>query len=928
LDSIFDKIRTKGITKKTRETLEATILADDFDEQLKKNFFRTPKAKAKGKAKAEELQGNVQFQRAKGKAGEKLAEQARIWDEGTGEWVYEKPLLREMDAVDIRAMTALVQRIMNQAKQKKTIIKHRATVELATTAVTAAEEIHFLHTEKYGEKVGERPIEPSLAKQTLAYDTLSGDGLADVLGPTSLDVIYRPVSIGNKKAKRVVQDAEDALDATMAENGIDLKTRGGRKLVFGMSQAAHNQERKWWDRLGQAIGTKPKAQLFKIKLPANKQYGWKAETLEIDAATRMTMLATFSDPDSMHELTRRGGGGITVWNDSKDRVFNLDMARVQTIIDSATETEKNIVAGVKQHLNGPLKNELNEAWVEFPGGGYEIALNDDYFPRRRNQDTQDAGMSVGENPLGYVREATLAGMPMFKERTGSNKPVVMGDFFAMYVSHVEAVSAFVGMATPLHNATKFINTVAVKKAITATLGNPYFAQIQQWIKDATGQPPPPGEAQGKILRWWRSFIVKGILRGRVRIMVQQAFSYPLVAIELGMYDKGTWKGIAKGLPHILRTTKEEIEEVKRWWPDLRERAEGGAARLTSPGMRGTGMLGFLFGNKPSLGLGGIRWVDTKTVLGGAKKATEWKVLSDAGKTELFGTPMETWPEDIRTKLLDRVTEVTNRTQPTFDPITMPAIARRARDNPYLSLLTAFTSYTSKVQNMGRRVVRNVRQNKSTKSQAVGELAALFVMSVMLKYAYDNLWWWLKRGRKEEDPDKDTLWTKGLDIALRTIGLVIPFQAAPLRPAIQTVRGLAERGRPYEGRGSVTAQSYTQALKAVYKWTQYAKEKDQEKAIEKLWKAILATGNTIGTPLGTQGPVDVIETVVGAVGKKDTKQSILIAYKRYVLDAEKGIESEEDSKRRTELADRARAAGVGAGATLSKARKWLKKRKAK
>jgi hypothetical protein len=340
------------------------------------------------------------------------------------------------------------------------------------------------------------------------------------------------------------------------------------------------------------------------------------------------------------------------------------------------------------------------------------------------------------------------------------------------------------------------------------------------------------------------------------------------------------------------------------------------------------------------------------------------LLRQENQSKLLETDARQWPEDIQEKLVVKFLEVATDTQPTFDIETLSGFQREARRDAFVGSIMAFMSVRTKVTSMYAEEYMRWKTKQITGPEAtarVGSLAVLFHgTNLVTKWGWRLLLAGLpaalllrifgddedkfKQWRESQIDDKKTIagtTTRALSEALSTLpggnvaGALLWQLAKALegrwnRPATvadvnivvdalddvgravdKTVKAAQASGKFESGKRKGEARWKVKTVEAADQWA------------EALDGVLFGAGYS-----GVRQIVGGIKANYDALGFEESEENIRDAYRRYVVDVEKGIESEEDSRRRTELADRARAAGVDPGATLSKARKWLKKRKAK
>jgi len=892
LKQIIEAIRTKGITDKTVQTLLNTIVAQEYDAQ-----GTEVGAQAKEYWRARDAAIAKLGQNASQEQLDAIYEQYPELRFVVGDTALD--LVREKDIPEIDAITDAIVATLHQAALKNTLQTVKGKRDLLDGAKQITTELAQQYPEKYS------ATKDAGAVSEIQTEFVDGENLWDRLSPTLRELTYDRIIEGWTEMYRVHFAVQDMTTEMLGEQGIKITP----EMIVRHSTAAQSTMPWLHEMFNVQVRGHQQAAKHKVKLPANLQYGWAEQTIELDSATRMFLLALFQDPDRLHELVRRGSGGIVLWDDPRKRqgehTIKLDYDRVQAIELSATPEEFKIVAAFRQALNSPyLRGQLNAASMKI--FGHEVATHDDYWMSRR-QHAKSEDVNTMSDLFGYIGATKLENWGNLKERTGGSQPIIAQDIYAAFFGHMNHVAKFVGLAEPLHQTRRVLANSDVRTEIEVRRGAKYYQDLLAYCDRVAGTKVSGSKTMTeKIARNVRNLAVKGTLMLRVYTGVVQAFSYAGVPFELGITDPEVLKGFIPDAKNIV-LSKKMVDEMTEWMPDMRARFTGHAAQLLAPGMRGVGMLDYYLGAPKDYLMYHIKLGDKKGVA--ATYALTKRVWVKQNHPELANKPLEAWPEDVRNEFLRRARQVINRTQPTFDEPTLSKLASRARENPFLGFLTAFTSYTSKVYSMIVRVNSQARRGVISHQAAYALIAGLLLQAVVPKWFSDEMRRKVKIGFRESDPTyttaKDRLW-EGIE---RTTGMVIPYGGQYTSDALSLVRSAID-GRPRSGRGNVAESMLRYAGRAILDARKGISEEDAEKRNAAFESAMR---NALKAAPGGGGAMDVVEIVSGALGV-ESYQSIKAAYRNAYADFHKSKESLRDrqqalNKAVTAIRKRAETAGI-------------------
>lgn len=376
-------------------------------------------------------------------------------------------------------------------------------------------------------------------------------------------------------------------------------------------------------------------------------------------------LDSLNPQNESHQLK----GGYVLRSNPGIRLKITDQQR-DAIIDGMKADDYMIAQTIQDGYQNILRPALNETSIKIIG--HEIAVIDNYHPMSSAKMFMDSeGGKLMPVDLKSFSEYLLGSSGHFKERVAEAKnPIILQDAIKKYDQMVSLISKYHGYAEPLRDAKQFLNGktadgIPVRQVISSTRGTKYNEMMDDLLKDLEG-------GYEKSTRGWlrksnaklnkaTNNIVRGILGHNIKVAGLQPISY---ATAKNVIPIKYWAIGAKSMPAS--------------WEEMGEH---------SPLMwdRGKGHLSIAFGEstkekKANRGMQMIRTMDRNAV------GRIWRAFEAQSKDENKGVV------DYK-QVAERTNDAVRRTQPTFEIIDRPAIART--DNVLFRALSMFTSQRNK-----------------------------------------------------------------------------------------------------------------------------------------------------------------------------------------------------------------------------------------
>jgi hypothetical protein len=518
------------------------------------------------------------------------------------------------------------------------------------------------------------------------------------------EIQFNQLSEGRKEQLRIAQMAEDHLKTF-------LKKEVG--LVWGGTALAKQSRISWGKNANKqtlSFGKRFSEGDNKGKLIDPNS----AQKIELHDAELSSLVGTITDPFGKSELLK-SGFALERLPERKITVTEGDLDMVLAKNPTATK----IAIGVKQFLNGPLKNLLNDAWVKMHD--FEVAINKNYFPVRRS--FLDSPLETPKTFNDFIKQS-LQGMGVFKERVGDRaRPILVGDIYSIYGRHTRSVAGFIGLGEPILRAKMLLAEPNFAKSTRLVYGKQRLEFMQRRLDDITQDLIGNFDKGGALNAWFAKRIdaaTKAILGINFGVVAKQPVSYLLASteIELEWLNKGL-KGVNPGTREGQATRLRMFKHSPEMW----ERYNVSRIQLTGQLTRDAGT--FLgrsqsFGEKSMVMIAAL----DQMAMAGIWAASEAKVTDITGKTggDVYWSAVN-----------DMAVDIMRRTQPDFDLINQSSIGLSSRTNPFAKLMMAvFMNQRNQNFNMMVRAFRQLKTDprKTAKTIALVAIAQPLIIEMI------------------------------------------------------------------------------------------------------------------------------------------------------------------------------------------------------
>lgn len=589
-----------------------------------------------------------------------------------------KRYIRDLAAEDLRGIANTAKAIIHAGEIKNRMLasaQYRNAQQAISDAIT---EIDSRHGHKFHPEPGvyRKPRKLREIVWMASWGQLSQETKAFILGgenSVTYRVLFEAMREGDRTTQQMVNEASDAMDAIHDRLGIDAAT---------MSQ---------WS---ESIGGK-KAEPISVQLPtARTEDGTRVLSLEMTRAERMQILRHGMDSRTRAELLRDKAKGIT-FRARKGPAIKLRIGDLRAIEESATEQERAITRAMNAHINGPVLNQWNQVWVD--EHGFELDTRPDYTPRRRDPEylTHEPSEAIR-----FWTDRNLDDMGIFKPRTGSTAPIVIGDAYEEFYDHVSKVAAYTGRSMASKDALRLLRNGNFRNQLRDSFryGDQLLRDMEDAVKDYRGMDVTPLTALDRTIRSMINKAHVGALALKLQTILYQTVSLTNASIELPakyLFAPG----------NVLARSGPTEAEMRQHSPLLWARLNGSAHNILTPGTA-RASIGQFYGKKEQgflrrIGMAGIHAGDQ------AVMNRIWRAAKADGRAQgLTGDALMEYTARKAERVVDRG-------QPSWDPLTISSLQRFGRKHPLAKLLVMFSSQRNKNLNTVVREISRFRHSDGT-----------------------------------------------------------------------------------------------------------------------------------------------------------------------------------------------------------------------
>ena len=533
--------------------------------------------------------------------------------------------------------------------------------------------------------------------------------------------------------------------------------------------------------------------------------------------------------------------------------------RIEKMKEDLSPWEKDFLAAAEKMFHDETGKLINETSMKLKG--YAIARVKNYFPIRTDSHF------TAQEWAGLVRDGSLEGMGMLKERVTSTKPILLEDITNVIQRQIRSVSKYAGYAVPLRNFEMIMKQTSRDQEtgelhnLAETIDTVWGANDTKWLKNLLQDIQGGRKENRNFMMNLRGQFAGATLTLNPSVAIKQAASYPTAAAVVG------YKALARAAADIRKgfITAQGIEELERINPLLWYRNQGNATQeLADAKAVGFGKNLPLWAQRA---INWTQWFDTGTV-----RTLEYASMYyvDENFKNLEKGSKKYWE-----KVSEVFTNVVEQTQPNYSTLHKADIIRNP--NSLVKMLVMFK--TQPMQNfgiiydaMGELNAAKISGNKAWVKEASSKAAlaissqvisaSVFSAMTILSQLLLHRWW------KYRDDDGNWSWEK-FWVAFGTGALSCMTGALIGGSELYEALKHIFTGSTYYGIEVSVAEMVNDLVDNIGALTKNAKalwdaetSEDKEKATQKLLKASAKLGATFGEFKGT--PVNNIKNMLSSI----------------------------------------------------------------
>jgi len=441
---------------------------------------------------------------------------------------------------------------------------------------------------------------------------------------------------------------------------------------------------------------------IKLKNAVNKN-GQKVESITLKEGELFDIAKLVMDPDNRAEILRNQMEGLRLHRQGKKgHSFSIDKTDLKTILDAVPEKMKKFLKIWHAYTNGRyegskynISKEVAEEWLK--EHGFPLKQKWDWSTRERYKEAMETRK---HDPMARFVQSYLEDMGIFQKRAQSNAPFVIRNGYARMISQVSHMANYAAKATALNDAYSVLYDRSFRESVSKAFkdGEQLLRFMEDRLTQYQGRKFLDLDVLSEVLKKFAPRMHVGALAAKPYIMLYQPASLINAMSEIA------GKYIFNPLHLSPLKTRKMQKQLSEDSPVLRARYEASGAQIMNP-VQAENALTSYFGFEKKR-LWGIHKMDALAInLLGLASDAEGKAKGLSGKA-------------LREYTARRTEEIVNRSQPTWDPLTISQLAGEGRDRPLLHQFVMFSSQRSKNTNaVASEFIDYIQKSRLAESKA-------------------------------------------------------------------------------------------------------------------------------------------------------------------------------------------------------------------
>jgi len=430
---------------------------------------------------------------------------------------------------------------------------------------------------------------------------------------------------------------------------------------------------------------------------------------------RMSLYKHSLNEDNRRSITEAGIGFKS--SDNPDKVYKMTEEELSNIVESLSPAELEYAGKPTNSVVEYLQDGLSQVFYDV--NGYPMPLENNYWPKDVmsvgvSRQTQEEMQIEEMRRASQLKVGTSKGFLQRRQRVAV--PLYLNDISYDLNNLINRNSAYIGLEKPMRNASKLLYNKTFRGEMSRRYGRQTWKEIEKGMKDIVNDWTSYSTTE-QILLKFKNKMSTAILGLNPFVMAKQILSYPLYNIYVD------FKYLMRGFSDYILSSKDVKSRHEQYSPEYMERISSGYSRDVADVFKTNATDKFTRARKsiPEKLMTGIKLFDEAAVTPGMQGAV-LQVLDEFDRGELSGyvkqaldITEDSIPETAEEKMkfaYKYADWVTERTQPMFRPEHRSSLSR---GTPTEQLLTQFSAFTNQSLNIARRLYRDSKRDKDTKS---------------------------------------------------------------------------------------------------------------------------------------------------------------------------------------------------------------------
>ena len=482
--------------------------------------------------------------------------------------------------------------------------------------------------------------------------------------------------------------------------------------------------------------------------------------------------------------------------------ITLNAQTLAQMRNSLSAQQLAVTGAMVRHLNGPMR-EMVRKW-SLDAQGVDITKDGTWFPRHRVR----VGRQIAEATAASFTQSAVETAGILQERSGGDAPLQIRDIFVEYSDVLYAASAATQMGPAISAAKTMLDSEPVSEVLNRSRNGSRVRTAFNRFYDAAaaqvvGRSNTSTGIANSAVRSLIDRVTRSFLTFNPKVATYQVVSVAMLKSEMSARDVGQ----AQLEMAMFDASVDERVNAKS---SLRFRSEGSNVGRVNETSEGGAKFGGQINARSRAEERGFRMIGAmdNSVIRVAWVAAEIQAARELGVDDRMS-------QEVQSRAGEIALRAVNRTQPTFDPLSITGIGVEAKQSGLLKALTMFRAQRSKNVDITIRRLSELNANPTAPNarRAAKDIATIWVFNSMRIAAIQEAFSAMFRLGKPPEDDEDSilvsflrrvnatafgnlilgdLFTSASDAALTTVLELADFDTRPqFDPSISPLASVAE-----------------------------------------------------------------------------------------------------------------------------------------